>query len=149
MLLQTTEAQSQARDEITWHLAFRSEHILRLVGHEIVAVAQPPPSRSIGVAGGGSLELDRTPHERCDMLMPLMRGGSLEDVLNPLRPAGPYLPERRCLTMLRSLLSGLVAMHSHTPPVAHRDVKTHNCMLLHPGDDECILADLGSARAAR
>lgn len=83
------------------------------------------------------------------MLMPLMAGGTIEDALNPLRPAGPYFPERRCLTMLRSLLQGLATMHGHSPPVAHRDVKTHNCMLASTGDDECILADLGSARSAR
>ena len=77
------------------------------------------------------------------LVMPLMRGGTLEDVLR--QHQGP-LPPPTAARYFRQLAAALDYAHSHPKRILHRDVKPSN-VLVHPGDGRLLLADFSIARA--
>src|SRR5215472_9562283 len=77
------------------------------------------------------------------LVMPLMAGGTLEDVLRQYQ--GP-LPVATAASYFRQLASALDYAHSHPRKILHRDVKPSN-VLVHPGDGRLLLTDFSIARA--
>ncbi len=77
------------------------------------------------------------------LVMPLMLGGTLEDVLR--QHQGPLAPATAA-KYFRQLAAALDYAHSHPKRILHRDVKPSN-ILLHPGDGRLLLADFSIARA--
>jgi serine/threonine protein kinase len=69
-----------------------------------------------------------------------MNGGSLFRVLKHY----PNMPLRRRLRMARDIARGVAFLHSQSPPVLHRDLKSLNILI--GGAWEAKLADLGEAR---
>ena len=71
---------------------------------------------------------------------------SLHDVLDPepSPPTKPYIPDSLKCSVLRNVASGLAFLHSHSPPIIHRDLSARN-ILLNEGTVAKI-ADLGMAR---
>ena len=71
---------------------------------------------------------------------------SLHDVLDPepLPPTKPYIPDSLKCSILQNVASGLAFLHSHSPPIIHRDLSARN-ILLNEGMVAKI-ADLGMAR---
>ena len=71
---------------------------------------------------------------------------SLHDVLDP-QPSPltkPYIPDSLKCSVLQNVASGLAFLHSHSPPIIHRDLSARN-VLLNEGMVAKI-ADLGMAR---
>ncbi len=77
------------------------------------------------------------------LVMPLMSGGTLEDVLR--QHQGP-LPPPTAARYFRQLAAALDYAHSHPKRILHRDVKPSN-ILIHPGDGRLLLTDFSIARA--
>jgi serine/threonine protein kinase len=77
------------------------------------------------------------------LVMPLMAGGTLEDVMRQYQ--GP-LPVATAAGYFRQLASALDYAHSHPRKILHRDVKPSN-VLVHPGDGRLLLTDFSIARA--
>jgi serine/threonine protein kinase len=77
------------------------------------------------------------------LVMPLMTGGTLEDVMR--QHQGP-LPVATAAAYFRQLAAALDYAHSHPRKILHRDVKPSN-VLIHPGDGRLLLADFSIARA--
>ncbi|HLV98954.1 MAG TPA: protein kinase [Ktedonobacterales bacterium] len=77
------------------------------------------------------------------LVMPLMAGGTLEDVMRQYQ--GP-LPVATAASYFRQLASALDYAHSHPRKILHRDVKPSN-VLVHPGDGRLLLTDFSIARA--
>ena len=77
------------------------------------------------------------------LVMPLMAGGTLEDVMRQYQ--GP-LPVGTAASYFRQLASALDYAHSHPRKILHRDVKPSN-VLVHPGDGRLLLTDFSIARA--
>jgi serine/threonine protein kinase len=77
------------------------------------------------------------------LVMPLMTGGTLEDVMGQYQ--GP-LPAPTAAAYFRQLASALDYAHSHPRKILHRDVKPSN-VLIHPGDGRLLLTDFSIARA--
>ena len=71
---------------------------------------------------------------------------SLHDLLDPEPPppTKPFIPLSLKRSILHDIASGLAFLHSHTPPIIHRDLSARN-ILLTPGMVAKI-ADLGMAR---
>ena len=71
---------------------------------------------------------------------------SLHDVLDPepSPPTKPYIPDSLKCSVLQNVASGLAFLHSHSPPIIHRDLSARN-VLLNEGMVAKI-ADLGMAR---
>ena len=71
---------------------------------------------------------------------------SLHDVLDPEPPppTKAFIPVSLKRSILHDVASGLAFLHSHTPPIIHRDLSARN-VLLNPGMVAKI-ADLGMAR---
>ena len=71
---------------------------------------------------------------------------SLHDVLDhePPPPTKAFIPLSLKRSILHDVASGLAFLHSHTPPIIHRDLSARN-VLLNPGMVAKI-ADLGMAR---
>ena len=70
---------------------------------------------------------------------------SLHDVLDPQPspPTKPYIPDSLKCSVLQNVTSGLAFLHSHSPPIIHRDLSARN-VLLNEGMVAKI-ADLGMA----
>jgi serine/threonine protein kinase len=77
------------------------------------------------------------------LVMPLMTGGTLEDVMQ--QHQGP-LPAATAASYFRQLAAALDYAHSHPRKILHRDVKPSN-VLIHPRDGRLLLADFSIARA--
>ena len=77
------------------------------------------------------------------LVMPLMTGGTLEDVLH--QHQGPLSPPTAA-RYFRQLAAALDYAHSHPKRILHRDVKPTN-ILIHPGDGRLLLTDFSIARA--
>jgi serine/threonine protein kinase len=77
------------------------------------------------------------------LVMPLMTGGTLEDVLR--QHQGPLSPPTAA-RYFRQLAAALDYAHSHPKRILHRDVKPSN-ILIHPGDGRLLLTDFSIARA--
>ena len=71
---------------------------------------------------------------------------SLHDVIDPEPPppTKAFIPVSLKRSILHDVASGLAFLHSHTPPIIHRDLSARN-ILLNPGMVAKI-ADLGMAR---
>ena len=71
---------------------------------------------------------------------------SLHDILDPEPPppAKPFIPVSLKRSILHDVARGLLFMHSHSPPIIHRDLSARN-VLLNEGMVAKI-ADLGMAR---
>ena len=86
------------------------------------------------------------PHSRMAALVMEYLPISLHDVLDP-EPSPPikaFIPVSLKCSILHDVASGLAFLHSHTPPIIHRDLSARN-VLLNPGTVAKI-ADLGMAR---
>jgi len=77
------------------------------------------------------------------LVMPLIAGGTLEDVLR--QHQGP-LSAPTAASYFRQLAAALDYAHSHPRKILHRDVKPSN-ILLHPHDGRLLLTDFSIARA--
>ena len=71
---------------------------------------------------------------------------SLHDILDPTEVSGTkqYIPLSLKFSILQNVASGVLFLHSHTPPIIHRDLSARN-VLLNEGMVAKI-ADLGMAR---
>jgi serine/threonine protein kinase len=76
----------------------------------------------------------------------LVSGGrTLRNLLNEEAP----LPVEQALPILTQLANALDYLHSHTPPLIHRDVRPANVLLEQDGDNvRAVLADFGLAGLA-
>ena len=56
---------------------------------------------------------------------------SLHDVLDPepSPPTKPYIPDSLKCSVLQNVVSGLAFLHSHSPPIIHRDLSARNVLL--------------------
>ncbi|MDN4161252.1 serine/threonine-protein kinase [Nocardioides abyssi] len=106
--------------------------LLRFVREQATRVEHPHVLTPLGWAGEDDLVL---------FTMPVVEGGSLEDVV---RRHGP-LPPLLVAELLRQLLAGLGAVHD--AGVVHRDVKPANLLLRPTGADRphLLLSDFGVA----
>eukprot|EP00183_Erythrolobus_madagascarensis_P002218 CAMPEP_0185849966 /NCGR_PEP_ID=MMETSP1354-20130828/4272_1 /TAXON_ID=708628 /ORGANISM="Erythrolobus madagascarensis, Strain CCMP3276" /LENGTH=1245 /DNA_ID=CAMNT_0028550583 /DNA_START=12 /DNA_END=3746 /DNA_ORIENTATION=- len=86
----------------------------------------------------------------------LASGGSLLSVIREFRSARMFIPARAVLQLAYSVAQALEALHTATIPLAHRDVKPANILLMHPlfpgaatglESVHAKLADFGLARA--
>eukprot|EP00435_Cladocopium_sp_Y103_P065158 s226_g27.t1 len=94
-------------------------YIVSYYGHEFVMGAQGGP-------------------EKLHLFLEYCSGGSLAA---QLRTYGPVSEE---LKYTQQLVSGLVYLHSRSPPVVHRDLKCANLLLTHSGDVK--IADFGCSK---
>jgi Protein kinase domain len=74
------------------------------------------------------------------LVQEFMEGGSLFHVLKKY----PHLSVRRRLRMARDIARGVAFLHSQSPPVLHRDLKSLNVLINRSWDAK--LADLGEAK---
>eukprot|EP01113_Clastostelium_recurvatum_P035222 TRINITY_DN4884_c0_g1_i4.p1 TRINITY_DN4884_c0_g1~~TRINITY_DN4884_c0_g1_i4.p1 ORF type:complete len:640 (-),score=108.32 TRINITY_DN4884_c0_g1_i4:15-1934(-) len=109
-----------------------SRHIVRLIGHRVSSASQQETEvlLVLELCSGGSL-LDRMNSTIAD---------SNSSVYTP--PARP-LTEDEILRILHSVCLGVSDMHSHSPPIAHRDIKVENVLLHESGVWK--LCDFGSS----
>jgi serine/threonine kinase 16 len=77
------------------------------------------------------------------MLLELGENGTLESLLK----SKPDLPLQEVIRILVSVCQGVQTMHSAAPPIAHRDLKPGNVLLMK--DMRAVIMDLGSASLAR
>lgn len=79
------------------------------------------------------------------MVTEYMRGGSLWDLIHPRNPAQVVsLSWSIRLKIMKDVAKGVAFLHGCSPPIIHRDLKSHNVLL-----DEhwnCKLCDFGLAR---
>ena len=71
---------------------------------------------------------------------------SLHDVLDPEPPSTtkPYIPDSLKCSILQNVAGGLAFLHSHSPPIIHRDLSAKNVLLTK--GMVAKIADLGMAR---
>lgn len=56
-------------------------------------------------------------------------GGRVVDLLNQFAPTGHPLPLPLLMKIFSSVLNALVYLHTQSPPIAHRDIKTANVLI--------------------
>ncbi|ELR22207.1 serine/threonine protein kinase [Acanthamoeba castellanii str. Neff] len=81
-------------------------------------------------------------------LFPLYRRGTLRAVLEEMEARNQRWSERQVLELFLGLCKGLAVLHSHSPPLVHRDLKCLNVLLSDDGR-QAILMDFGSVAKAR
>eukprot|EP00163_Fabomonas_tropica_P002456 TRINITY_DN1186_c0_g1_i2.p1 TRINITY_DN1186_c0_g1~~TRINITY_DN1186_c0_g1_i2.p1 ORF type:complete len:567 (-),score=112.34 TRINITY_DN1186_c0_g1_i2:91-1791(-) len=69
------------------------------------------------------------PGPRLAMITDFLEGGSLYDLLCKHRAQNRKLPLPQAYTIARDIACGLVYLHSRTPPLVHRDIKSMNILL--------------------
>lgn len=77
------------------------------------------------------------------LLMELCRGGNLVQLLKGPVALQRALPEHRVCAIFKQICFAVQVLHSHQPPLAHRDLKLENVLMT--GDGEVKLCDFGSA----
>jgi len=81
------------------------------------------------------------------LVMQLFPGKDLDELLNErIEDTGQVFAVNQVLRWADQLLDALEYMHSHYPPVVHRDIKPQNLKLTEQGD--VILLDFGLAKGA-
>lgn len=96
-------------------------YIVSYYGHEFVMGAQGGP-------------------EKLHLFLEYCSGGSLAAQLRTYGPVSEELLRK----YTQQLVSGLVYLHSRSPPVVHRDLKCANLLLTHSGDVK--IADFGCSK---
>ena len=79
------------------------------------------------------------------MLFPYYKEGSVQDMIENAF-GRYYLPELDVLHLFKSLCEAVLTFHECNPPLAHRDIKPHNLLVL--SKTSVILMDLGSVDKA-
>lgn len=77
------------------------------------------------------------------VLTELCKGGSLVQLLRGPIALQRGLPEHRVCALFKQICLALQVLHSHQPPVAHRDLKLENVLMTEDGTVK--LCDFGSA----
>ena len=128
ILAQSAEQVTQTVWEIQCHKEFRHPHLM--------------PLRD------SLRQIDHTRPSQTEFLLlfPFCELGSLDVELTKRS-----LPEGELLQLFHGVCLGLLAMHSHQPPLAHRDIKPGNVMLWRRADGSLrpMLTDFGSTAPAR
>lgn len=105
--------------ELEFYQEFDHPHIVRYLGHEFAPVPEP---------------------ERLFIFLEYCSGGS---VASQLRVFGP-LDTSLIVRYTSQLLQGIGYLHSHQPPVVHRDLKCANILLTQDGNVK--IADFGCSK---
>ncbi|KAI8922728.1 kinase-like domain-containing protein [Entophlyctis helioformis] len=124
--IQLPEHEERLRYEIAAHQAVSSPHVLKLIDSETVSA-------------GGAVSEGR-------LLLPFCSKGTVQDLIDKT-PAGEYIPIDTILRIAIDVCKGLTAFHSHSPPLAFRDLKPANILIDDSG--RAVLMDLGSVTHAR
>uniref|UniRef100_A0A7S1W8M6 non-specific serine/threonine protein kinase n=1 Tax=Alexandrium catenella TaxID=2925 RepID=A0A7S1W8M6_ALECA len=89
-------------------------------------------------------------YENVYLIMERAAGGELHQVLQQQRARGMHLPERWVSIVIRQCLQAIAYVHSQG--IMHKDLKSENILLLHPGDVDdplsqphAVIIDLGIA----
>lgn len=73
------------------------------------------------------------------MLLPWCEGGTLQDRLVDLTPPDLFV-------ILRGCAQALCALHRHTPPIIHRDIKPDNLFFRSACPSSVVIGDMGLSR---
>lgn len=86
--------------------------------------------------------------EQILFLFPLYRRGTMRKVLDEMMATGQRWREQQVLELFLGLCKGVSVLHSHNPPLVHRDIKCLNILLSDDGKS-AVLMDFGSIAEAR
>nr|KAG5709366.1 hypothetical protein BaRGS_029215 [Batillaria attramentaria] len=114
----------------------RSVHhpnLVPLVGHTVVKVGHY--SKTVDIVS------------EVFIIMPFYPRGSLQDRIEALAKKSEQMPEKEIWRLFLGICQGVSALHTHSPPYAHRDLKPGNVMVTEDGTP--VVMDLGSATKAR
>lgn len=118
--IQNSESQHIVDLEINMLRKFRCENIVQIIGSDI-----KPAGRN---------------RKEAFILLEYCSGGHLLDMLN--KRAGRFLPMRTIADIFAQVLKAMQMLHSHKPPVTHRDLKLENILMARNGSVK--LCDFGS-----
>ncbi|TPX48206.1 hypothetical protein SeLEV6574_g02165 [Synchytrium endobioticum] len=121
--IQLPEWEERVRSEIKAHQSVDSPHVLKLLDAEIVT------SHDHAIEGL--------------LLLPLLANGTVQDLID----RGGCVPLKTIVGVAADVCRGLLAFHSHDPPLAFRDLKPANILI--DDDGRAVLMDLGSVAPAR
>ena len=75
-----------------------------------------------------------------------IEGSDLTDYTRLVRQRNEAIPVAQILTWILSIADAVIFMHSHLPPIIHRDIKPDNIRITPEG--KAMLVDLGNAKEA-
>eukprot|EP01083_Nonionella_stella_P040040 108878_1 len=127
LLIQSPEQMEEARWELEVMKSISGSCLLRLID-----------SKTVSQESGASAVY---------MLFPFIENGTLLDHVQYLKATGRRMDETELLKMFRKVCEGVLLMHRHDPPWAHRDIKLNNILL--DAHDRPVLMDFGSVSKAR
>ncbi|KAK3741304.1 hypothetical protein RRG08_034349 [Elysia crispata] len=81
------------------------------------------------------------------LVAPLYKKGTLQNRIDTYKLRGETFQEDQIWKWMKGVSQGLKALHDHSPPFAHRDLKPDNIMTKEDGTP--VVMDLGSAAPSR
>jgi len=78
----------------------------------------------------------------------MLQRGTMRKVLDEMMATGQRWREQQVLELFLGLCKGVSVLHSHNPPLVHRDIKCLNILLSDDGKS-AVLMDFGSIAEAR
>ncbi|TPX35958.1 hypothetical protein SmJEL517_g01729 [Synchytrium microbalum] len=124
--IQLPEWEDRVKSEIAAHNQVNSPNVLKLLDSELV------------IKNGHAVE--------GLLLLPLLKNGTVQDMIDNT-PSGEFIPMKTILRVSVDVCRGLLAFHSHQPPLAFRDLKPANILI--DDDGRGVLMDLGSVAPSR
>jgi len=125
VLIQLPEHNEMVGREIKAHRAINNRYVMPLIDSEVVTKSNMKEAR---------------------LLFPYHRLGSVQEMIEVAQISKNPIAEKEILQIFKTLCEGVLAFHKLDPPLAHRDIKPHNMLIIERG---AILMDLGSVRPAR
>jgi len=80
------------------------------------------------------------------VVLSYIEGSDLTDLIRIARQKNEAIPLARILNWMLSMCDAVAFLHSHQPPLIHRDIKPDNIRIM--PDGTAVLVDLGNAKAA-